>query len=145
MKLVICASVEVTPQIKEVADKLSAQGHTVDIPFFSRKILSGEFSFEEYLKTKQEKGDIVYRKKEETDLIKRYYNLIKNSDAILVLNLDKKGIDNYIGGSTFMEMGFAHVLDKKIFLFNNIPKMAYTDELEDMKPIILNGDLSKID
>lgn len=37
---------------------------------------------------------------------------ICGSDAILVLNYDKKGIKNYIGGNTLMEMGFAHVHDK---------------------------------
>ena len=54
------------------------------------------------------------------------------------------GIPNYIGGNTFLEMGFAHVLNKKVFLLNNIPAMPYDDEIKDMQPIVLNGDLLKI-
>ncbi len=42
-------------------------------------------------------------------------------------------------------MGFAHVLDRKIFLLNDIPDISYTDEIRAMKPIILNGDISLID
>jgi predicted RNA-binding protein with PUA domain len=41
-------------------------------------------------------------------------------------------------------MAFAYVLDKKIFLLNPIPKISYSDEIYAMKPIILNGDLTKI-
>ncbi len=61
-----------------------------------------------------------------------------------MINLTKKGIDNYIGGNTFLEMGFAYVLAKKIFLWQDIPEMIYTDEIKAMQPIILNGDLNKI-
>ena len=144
MRIVICASVDFTPKIKKVADSLTKQGHQVELPYYTKKILSGEVSLEQYLKVKQKKGDTEFRKKSNENLIMRYFNLIKDSDAILVLNFDKKGIKNYIGGNTFLEMGFAHVLGKKIFLYKGIPKMAYTDELKDMNPQILNGNLSKI-
>jgi predicted RNA-binding protein with PUA domain len=67
-----------------------------------------------------------------------------SSDAILVLNFDKNGVKNYIGGNTLMEIGFAHVHDKKIFLLNPIPDMPYKDEIEATDPVVLSGDLSKI-
>ncbi len=45
-------------------------------------------------------------------------------------------------------MGFAYGQGKKIYLYNPIPekseKMHYVDEIKEMKPIIINGDLSKI-
>ena len=68
-----------------------------------------------------------------------------SSDAILVLNFDKKGIVNYIGGNTLMEIGFAHVNDKKVFLLNEVPEVSYTDEILAMYDVILNGDLTKIE
>ena len=34
-------------------------------------------------------------------------------------------------------MGFAHVLNKKIYLLNNIPEMSYSDEIRAMQPIVL--------
>ncbi len=144
MRITICSSVNLTDKIGEVADKLSGQGHEVEIPFYSRKILNGEMSLDEFSRIKDEKGDACFREEAGEDLIIRYYNMIKGSDAILVVNGDRKGIENYIGGNTFLEMGFAHVLGKRIFLLNPIPDMMYKDELLAMKPVILNGDLSRI-
>lgn len=44
-----------------------------------------------------------------------------------------------------MEIGFAHVLNQKIFLLNSIPEIPYyKTEIEAIKPIIINGDLTKI-
>ena len=62
----------------------------------------------------------------------------------LVLNFEKNGVKNYIGGNTLMEIGFAYVHYKKIFLFNPIPDMHYKDELKAMEPIIINRKLSLI-
>jgi len=74
-----------------------------------------------------------------------YFNAIKESDAILVLNFDKKDIKNYVGANTFLEIGDAHVLNKKIFFINEKPEQDYIkDELDAMDLIILNGDLSKL-
>lgn len=77
-------------------------------------------------------------------MIRGYFNIIKNSDAVLAINIKKNGIDNYIGGNTFLELGFGYVLGKKIYLLNPIPNMSYSDEIKAFEPIILNGDLSKI-
>lgn len=144
MKIVICASIDLTPKIQEIKNELERKGHTTEIPLMTKKILAGEVSLEEFLAVKSANGDGIFRERAGEDLIKRYYNLIKVADAILVVNGDKKGIKNYIGGNTFLEMGFAYTMDKKIFLLNPIPDMAYRDELEAMKPIILDNDLSKI-
>jgi len=44
-----------------------------------------------------------------------------------------------------MEIGFAHVLNQKIFLYNPIPNIdLYKTEIEAMKPIIINGNLNRI-
>jgi len=146
MNIVICAGVVFSDKIIEVEKRLVKKGHKVDIPFVTKEIKSGKISLKNYKKDKAKEGDIKYRQayEDNVDMIKRYYQLIKDSDAILVLNYDKKGIKNYIGGSVLMEMGFAYVLDKKIFMYNPIPEMNYSDELIAMKPIILKGDLEKI-
>ncbi|MCU0680208.1 MAG: hypothetical protein MUF50_02780 [Planctomycetes bacterium] len=144
MKITICGSIDVTYKIKEVADALVALGHTVEIPYLSQKIINGEILLEDFLRIKQIKGDLDFRKQAKEDLIKRYYNLIKDSDAILVVNVTKKGIENYIGGNSFLEIGFAYVLGKKIFLLNDAPEMSYSDEILIMQPIIINSDLKKI-
>ena len=144
MKIVICASIDFSLKIKKVKEDLEREGHKVSIPYYTTKIISGEVNLIEYKKIKEEKGDLEFREKSEVDLFKRHFNNIKDFDAILVLNYDKKGISGYIGGNTFLEMGFAYVLDKRIFVLNNLPEMNYLDELKAMKPIVLNGDLLRI-
>lgn len=80
----------------------------------------------------------------EYDFIREHFRKIEQADAILVLNYDKKGITNYIGGNTFLEMGLAFWLNKRIFFLNPVPQMDYLTEMHAMQPIVLNGDLSKL-
>ncbi len=81
----------------------------------------------------------MYKQSEET---------IKNMDGVLVLNFDKntngKIEKNYIGGATFLEIYDAFRLNKKIYLYNDIPEGMLYDEIQGFAPIIINGDLSKI-
>lgn len=143
MKIVICSSIDFTYEVKEIADKLEKAGHEVEIPLTSQKILRGELTLEEFKKEKEEDGDGFMRKVKD-DVIRRYFEIIKNSDAILVVNCEKNGTENYIGGNTFLEMGFAHVLRKKIYLLNPIPESSYRDELVAMEPVVLDGNLEKM-
>lgn len=142
MKIVISASLDFTKKIKDIADKLIKQGHQVIIPKTAKMILDGEVSLEQ-IKKEKESGEI-FKRAIRLDIIKYYFGKIKEADAVLVLNFDKKGIKNYIGGGTFLEIGFAHVLGKKIFLLNEIPDMPYKTEIKAMQPIILKGDLRRI-
>ena len=143
MKIVICGSIIFTPKMKEVANHLTENGYEVELPFTSQKIINGELTLEEFKREKENNGDGSLRKVKD-DLIKRYYEIIKGADAVLVVNLEKNNITNYIGGNTFLEMGFAHVLNKKIYLYNDIPDLSYTDEIKAMQPTALREDLSKL-
>lgn len=80
----------------------------------------------------------------EHDFIREHFRKIEKSEAILVLNYAKKGIANYIGGNTFLEMGLAFWLGKKIYLLNPIPQTDYKTEMYAMQPKVLDGDLGKI-
>lgn len=82
--------------------------------------------------------------KKQNGYIKWYYDSIVSSDAILVLNFDKKGISNYIWWNTLMEIWFAHVNNKKIFLLNKVPDLSYSDEILAMYDDVLDWDLKKI-
>jgi len=142
IKIAICGSLNFTHEIKEIADELKNFGFDVSIPISSEKILRGEFSLDE-IKNEKENGKFSERVIK-FDSIRAYWKIIKESDAIMIANFDKNNIKNYIGGNSFLEMGFAHILNKKIFLLNEIPEMIYTDELKAMQPIVLNSDFSKI-
>lgn len=81
-------------------------------------------------------------------MFKQSEETISNMDAVLVLNFDKEKestiIKNYIGGATFLEIYDAFRLNKKIYLYNEIPEGILYDEIQGFAPIIINGDLSKI-
>lgn len=136
MKIVICGSLDFTQEIDEVRNKLKENGHEGVIPRGSELILSNAM-------TLQEIRIAGAKHKQDGDVIRYYYKQIQNSDAILVLNYNKRGIKNYIGGNTFLEIGFAHALGKKIFLINPIPEIEYYQtEIEAINPIIIHGDFS---
>ena len=120
----------------ETKNKLEKLGYIVILPAFIERYANLE-------KTDEMHRESV-KNKVNHDLIRGYFKEIKNGDAILVVNETVNGIENYIGGNSFLEIGFAHVLNKKIFLLNPIPDMGYADEIIAMQPIILNGDLSKL-
>ncbi len=90
----------------------------------------------------------VEHQKFKAKMYKQSEDTIKNMDAVLVLNFDKNTADkiqkNYIGGATFLEIYDAFRLNKKIYLYNDIPKGILYDEIQGFDPIIINGDLSKI-
>ena len=65
-------------------------------------------------------------------------------DAVLVLNYDKNGYKNYIGGATFLEIYDAFRLGKKIFFVNDLPEGMLKDELIGFNGLVINGDLTKI-
>jgi nucleoside 2-deoxyribosyltransferase len=144
MIITICGSINCSDKLIEAAEKLESLGHTAHLPYYTKKIRSGELKLEDFNKAKAKNGDAAFREAASEDLIKRYYRLISESDAILIVNVEKNGQSNYIGGNAFLEMGFAYVLDKPFYLLNDIPQIGYKDEIIAMKPIILGGQLGKI-
>ena len=136
MKIAICASMVFAEKMVEVKHQLEEIGHIVYISQFAEGYLG---------KAEKEKETLAVHDKNEHDAIRKFWEIIKKSDAILVLNYDRRGIKNYIGGNTLMEIGFAHVLNKKIFMMNPIPDIEYyRSEIEAVSPVILEQDLTKI-
>jgi hypothetical protein len=141
MTITICGSSAFRQQMVEYQEKLEQIGHKVIIhPHYVQSVKEGRRDIMDRI----DKGEHT-QLKIENNYIKWYYNAIQNSDAVLILNFEKNGIKNYIGGNTLMEMGFAYVNNKKIFLINPMPDEAkYIDEIIALEPIIINKDLFKI-
>ena len=136
MKIGIIASMQFTEKMLEAREELIALGHDAFLTDLHKPFIS---------KTDEEKENIKIDQKNNLDAIREFWRKMQGADAVLVLNFDKNGIMNYIGGNTFLEIGFAHVLDQKIFLLNPIPDIPYyKSEIEAMKPVVLRGDLSLI-
>lgn len=136
MKIGIVGSMQHTEKMMKIRDELIQMGYQAFMTNLAEPFVG---------KTNKEKEKIKIFQKQNKDAIREFWRLMQGANAILVANFDKNGIKNYIGGNTLMEIGFAHVLGQKIFLLNPIPNIPYyKTEIEAVKPIILNGDLSKI-
>lgn len=136
MKIGVAGSMQHTEKMMELCDQLRAMGHIVFMSKFGDAYVG---------KTDDEKEELKLHHKYNFDAIREFWKPMQDADALLVANFDKHGIKNYIGGNSFLEMGFAHVLNQKLFLLNPIPDMPYYGtEIIAMNPIVINGDLQKI-
>ena len=135
MIIAICGSMEFAGKMTAVGSLLEAQGHQVLYPKYT-------LPFARQVPSKQEKA----RLKKTEDLILAHYKNIMKSDAILILNYNRGNHKDWIGANSFLEMGFAHVLGKRIYLLNPIPDFDYfREEIEAMEPVVLGGNLNKIE
>lgn len=133
MKITICASMSLAQRIREVQSELRELGHTVYVPVEIEEFDYADASTAERAALKREH-----------DLIREHWRKIEKSDAILVLNERTKGLDHYVGGNSFLEMGFAHILELPIYMMEPVPEMPYASEMEAMDVIVIDGDLSKV-
>lgn len=136
MNIALCHSMQYAEKAKEIQQQFAQLGHSAFPSKFNESFIGLNDEEKETLKLKQ---------KYEQDAIREHWDTIQNCDVVLVLNYDKHGVENYIGGNAFLEMGFAYILRKPIFLLNPIPHMPYYEtEIIAMKPVVINGDITKI-
>lgn len=135
MTIAICASMRFLKEMAEAEKKLQKMGFQVLVP--EGLILHRQKSWSP---PKTAKGRIDGKIKH--DFIRKHFQIIIDSDAILVLNYTKDGVKNYIGPNSFLEMGIAYFLGKKIFLINPIPKTYLWEEVNAMQPVILHNKLT---
>jgi len=140
MKITLCGSVKFAKELVENHRKLEKLGHQ---PMMHEKMFGIADGTATAIIDGIEKDHSKLKRQE--GFIKWWHDCIKSGDAILVCNYDKNGIKNYIGGNTLMEIGFAHVNGKKVFLLNPVPEdVSYADEIKAMVDVLLDGDLTKI-
>ena len=135
----ICSSMSFASEIVATKKKLEAQGHRVSIPYDTEDVINSPHLAKDL--------DADLKHCIEKDVMKKCFDLLAQSDAILVLNHEKHGLAGYIGTSVLMEIGLAHYLGKKIFILNPLPdyhKVRWAHEVHIMRPVILKGDLTKI-
>ena len=136
MKIGVAGSMQFTDNMIEVCQQLEGLGHEAFMSSFKDRYAGRNANEIEKLKLVD---------KYQHDAIREFWEPMQDADALLVLNYDKDGIQNYIGGNAFLEMGFAHVLHQKIYLLNPIPDMPYYGtEIIAMKPTVIHGDLTLI-
>lgn len=135
MKITICGSMTYAREMLYCKYLLEEEyGHSVLVPDDTEDCAFGRVNDEPMSKRKIQHG-----------FIKKHFEKIDESDAILVLNFSKNGTEHYIGANTFLEMGIAFRRGIKIFLLNQIPDNPYIwDEAVAMQPIVLFGDFTRI-
>lgn len=135
----ISGSMAFAKDMIKVKKELEEKGHTVFVPHDIEIHVENPHFVDDLA------GNLSHVR--ETDIMRRCFDLIAQSDAVLVLNLDRKGIKGYIGASTLMELGLAYYLKKKLFLYQDIPhwdEVRWAHEISIMQPTIVKGDINKV-
>src|SRR5258708_3380129 len=135
MKIYLCASKSTFDKVPAVKVELEKLGHEVTVPngfdMPAAETNHQALSPDEYASWK-------------AGMIRQDGRVVAANDAVLVLNFEKNGQPNYIGGAAFLEMFKAFDLGKKIYLYNPIPDGILRDEITGLQPIIINQDLAKV-
>ena len=135
MKIFIASSKYFFEKVPPVQVELEHMGHVVTLPLGYTEpykelemIKLGDFAHAEF----------------KAEMLREQVEKIKANDAVLVLNFEKDGQENYIGGATFLEVYKAWELGKKIFFYNPLPTGMLHDELTGINPKVINGNLTQI-
>ena len=135
MKIFVCCSKSFYDKVIPIKEYLEIKGHEITLPN------SHDDPGKEHRIMKESSDEHRTFKGE---MIRLQGKKVSSVDAVLVLNYNKNGIENYIGGATFLEMFKAFELNKKLFLINPIPNGILRDEILGFNPIVINGDLELI-
>jgi len=131
MKIFIICSKAFYDRIPTIKSKLESMGHIITLPnCYDNPGLESEV-----------RGTAQHANWK-SEMVKHSEKVISAVDSVLVLNYEKNGIPNYLGGATFLEMYDAFRLGKQIYMMNDIPEGILQDEIIGLNPIIINGDLS---
>ncbi len=135
--ITICTSASFYRQAVEIDRQLAALGYETIIPITAHRMKeSGDFDVSHY-RTWQVNAD-DYPKKAE--LMRTHFDEITKGDAILVLNYEKHGRANYIGGNVLMEMALAFYQKKLVFILNEAPEdSVFLEEILGVLPVFLHG------
>lgn len=129
--IAVCASTAFYPQLPAIKQTLEQRGFAVRLPDSAEFLARGEVPQTDGM-TK-------------ADFIRSHFAIIHQSDAIVVVNLEKHGQSGYIGPNVLMEMALAFDLNLPIFLLEPPnPESPLIEEIEAMSPIILNRNFEQI-
>lgn len=126
--VVICGSMAFYDKMLEISNFLENRGISTVIP--------KEETLEKEVLTEKEFSDFKRR------VSNQYLAKIRDSStyAILVLNQEKKGVTNYIGANTLVEISMAFCWGRTIYLLNDFYE-PLRDELEAWNAVALNRNL----
>lgn len=134
MKITICGSCTFAEEMGKAQKYLEERGLEVFVP--------DPLVTEEWYQENHGRENFLDMKPVWTQ---KHFKKIENSDAVLILNHEKKGIKGYFGSNTLMEFTVAYYLGKKIFLLHPIEENhPHFEELIAIDVTVLNGALDEI-
>jgi len=144
VKITLCSSIQFAEQAHEIKEELERRGFEALLYPQTVKVNQDNIDVKEYyaMRKKNLTPELV---KVKQSLMDEHFEKIKKSDAVLVLNFDLPQKKGYVGGNTFLEMGIAYCLNKKVFIWKKPSKdLSYFEEIMAMDPINIEGNLNKI-
>lgn len=140
--IAICSSAAFYRTVNEIAEELESLGCTALVPSTATAMKqNNDYDVSHYKTWFADPGD--YDKKAE--LMRGHFDKIDEADAILVVNEEKHGVKNYIGGNVLMEMALAFHGKKPIFLLHGVPEDSpFEEEILGMQPILLKGQAKNV-
>ncbi|NTF18079.1 hypothetical protein G6L37_06650 [Agrobacterium rubi] len=130
--IAICGSMAFIDHMEEIATYLKDNGYVTLTP------------------QREEDGrDWSELSREEAIALKRGYvdlhlHKIRDCDAVLIVNIEKRGTPGYVGPNTLMEAAFAHALDVPVVFLNDPFDQAAGLECASVSHACLDGDISTI-
>lgn len=140
--ITICSSANFYKEVVAIKSQLQALGYEVLIPATALKMeASGDYNVAHYKTWFGDAND--YHKK--TALMRGHFDEVAKADAVLVVNNEKHGQPNYIGGNVLMEMAVGFHLHLPIYLLNDIPtESPFLEEIIGLESVPLHGDLQNL-
>lgn len=135
MKIFIICSKKFYSQIPPIQETLEKLGHELTFPN-----TYPDTGVEDRYRLVSEAERAAWK----ATMLQKSLDSVNRNEAVLVLNFEKNGMVNYVGGATFLEMYDAYRLGKKIFLYNDVPVGILEDEINGFGPIVINGNLDRI-
>lgn len=130
-KLVICGSMSFYDEMIKCQEHLKKLGIESIVPKEENDMVN-LYNHNQFIDFKRKVSNAYLKKIRE-----------KSTMGVLVYNAEKRGVQNYIGANTLVELAMAFMWNRKIFLLNDI----YTplkDELQAWGCICLKGEIDKI-
>lgn len=129
--LVVCGSMQFYAQMKELKARLENIGIQIIIPANEDEVIQ-TLEGDDLDKFKRQVSNAYLRKIRD-----------KHTLALLIVNEEKRGIKNYIGANTLVEIGMAFSWGKKVFILNDFYE-PLRDELRAWECEALKGDLTNL-
>lgn len=134
MKIMVCGSMTFAKEMLDAQEALTQMGHEVCVPCDADLHVARPGFIDDL---DGDRKHVI-----ENNIMKRCFDLLAGSDAIVFLNYPKNGTNGYIGISSLMEMGLAFYLGKKIFLLYDVPSPSearWAHEVLCFEPTVLHG------